>query len=156
MKKTPKHKIFEGMKHFAAAFGVAYDYVQAAKNAGCPAFLKGGRIDSKVFMKWVSENPDFKKPTADTSLKEQKIFEEVRKLRIANDAKEKMSVLRSAVCSSIAATEKAIDELLEAKLEKEYPASVSGLDIPGARVYGRNLRDLIRVEICKMGRFWKI
>ncbi len=156
MPKTPKHAIFEGMKYFASMWKLSLDYVKAAKAAGCPAFLPGNRVDSKIFFKWVSANPTFGKVADTAPLKEQKTFEEVRKLRIANDAKEKMSVLRSAVCSSIAATAKAIDELLENKLEKEYPSSVAGLDIAGARVYGRNLRDMIRLEIKGMMGLWKI
>ena len=44
--------------------------------------------------------------------------------------------------------------LLDAKLENEYPAAVAGLDIPGARIYGKKLNDSIRAEIQSWAHLW--
>ena len=90
------------------------------------------------------------------SLKDQKLAEEIRKLRIANDAKERKLVSRDTVVQTFAAFSTQARTLLDQKLENEYPAAVAGMDIPQARIFGKRLNDSICAEIRKLVLEWKI
>ena len=91
-----------------------------------------------------------KPPTGDKegdSIKERKTFEEWRKLKLANDVKEGVLIPRSLVAETVRRLAAKFGELLTAKLEQEYPATVAGLDVPSARIYGKKLNDQIRAEV---------
>ena len=83
------------------------------------------------------------------TLKDEKLEQEIRKLRIANDAKEKLVVLRSSIVGEFRKFAQVVCGLLDRKLENEYPSAVAGLDVPQARVFGKRLNDSIKVEIQK-------
>lgn len=88
------------------------------------------------------------------SIKEKKTFEEWRKLKIANDAKEGALIPRSVVAESVRKLAGQFTKLLDAKLENEYPAAVAGLDVPGARAFGKRLNDEIRAEVQRWADVW--
>lgn len=160
-KKTSPHKQDQSVSSLGAAataLSTTVPALQALRDSGCPGFNLNGRVNISKVRRHLTEKGSAKleTPAPGASLKDQKTSEEIRKLRIANDAREKMSVLRSDVNGSLSAMEKAVDSLLENMLEKEYPSSVAGLDVAGARVYGRNLRDRIRAEVRKIGESWTI
>lgn len=91
-----------------------------------------------------------KKPKVEQSLKDQKTFEEVRKLRIANDAKEGRLVPRDQYESWIAKVRSGVDVIIEQKLVNEYPSAVAGMDVPQARIFGKRLGDQLREEFGKL------
>lgn len=87
MAKTPK--IVEKLSAAATLANVPEDVAKRAKSLGCPAFKAGNRIDWKQLKVWCAENSDKLKIDGDNiSLKDQKLNEEVRKLRRANDVAE--------------------------------------------------------------------
>jgi hypothetical protein len=87
-------------------------------------------------------------------LKERKTFEEWRKLKIRNDREEAGLISREAVKATVKALVPKFHELLDRKLLNEYPAAVAGLDVPGARIYGKKLNDEIRAEIQSWAHLW--
>ncbi len=89
----------------------------------------------------------------DKSLKDEKLTEEVRKLRIKNDKDEEKLVPVAWVAESDSKILARVDQILEQKLSNEYPSAVAGLDVPQARVYGKRLGDQIRGEFHKMKEF---
>jgi len=98
-----------------------------------------------------------KPPTGDKegdSIKERKTFEEWRKLKLANDVKEGVLIPRSLVAETVRRLAAKFGELLTAKLEQEYPATVAGLDVPSARIYGKKLNDQIRAEVQSWAGGW--
>lgn len=85
-----------------------------------------------------------KKP--DKSLKDEKLSEEIRKLRLRNDKEEGKLVPKSAVVETVLAWEGEQAPIIEQKLEREYPASVAPTpdDVPRVRIFGAQLNDEIR------------
>lgn len=157
MKNKPKSTLYDSMGQAAAALGVSIETLKAAKKKGCTAFKPGGRVAGGEFLKWVSANPDAMAAGAESlSLKDQKISEEIRKLRIQNDAKEGALVSRSKVAEALLRCGKAIDTMTEAKLCNEWPEAVAGLDVAQARVYGRRMKDGVMGEIRKLEGEWRI
>lgn len=88
------------------------------------------------------------------SIRERKTFEEWRKLKIRNDREEAVLIPRVQVAETVRLLAAKMGALLDAKLENEYPAAVAGLDIPGARIYGKKLNDSIRAEIQSWAHLW--
>lgn len=88
------------------------------------------------------------------TLKDEKILEEIRKLRIANDAREGKLISRELVNSTLAHAFGEITRLLDQKLENELPALLQGLDIPGCRVKGKQLNDSIRSKLSELVSTW--
>src|SRR5690348_13587971 len=110
----------------------AMGLVKKAKDSGCLAFDQRGCVDMAVLKKWIVENKD-SLVKGDLSLKDQKLNEEIRKLRIANDLKEKELIRRSLVIDAHAKMAEQVRKLLEQKLENEYPGMVAGCDVAQAR-----------------------
>lgn len=75
------------------------------------------------------------------SLREEKLVEEIRKLRIANDREEEKLILTAAVGESVRRCLGPAAATLEQRLVNEYPTAVAGLDVPQARIYGKRLTD---------------
>jgi hypothetical protein len=87
MPKTPK--IVEKIGAACHLAEVTEDVAKRAKSLGCPAFKAGNRIDWRELKKWCAANAEQLQITGDNlSLKDQKLNEEVRKLRRANDVAE--------------------------------------------------------------------
>lgn len=148
-----KPRIVESLKAAAHALGVDPELVKRAKEMACPAFKPGNRIEIEELRKWIAEHSEELKTVA-LSLKDQKLNEEIRKLKIANDIKAKLSVLRENVKAANAECIERIRTFLEAKLENEYPSAVVGMEVPQARVYGRRVNDQILAELQKLKDVW--
>lgn len=88
------------------------------------------------------------------TIKEQKTFEEWRKLKLANDVKEGALIPRATVAETVRLLSAKFAALLDSKLEQEYPATVAGLDVPAARIYGKKLNDQIRAEVQSWSSLW--
>ena len=88
-----KRRIVESIQAAASLINASVAVVKRAKELGCGAFKQGNRIDIEELRKWVSENLERLPITGgDISLKEQKLNEEIRKLKLQNDEKEKKLV----------------------------------------------------------------
>lgn len=88
------------------------------------------------------------------SIKEKKTFEEWRKLWLANEERQGFLIPRAEVAESVRKLAGQFTKLLDAKLENEYPAAVAGLDVPGARAFGKRLNDEIRAEVQRWADVW--
>lgn len=88
-------------------------------------------------------------------LKERKTTEELRKLKIANDAKEAALISKAEVADIASRLTEKFGRLLHKKLVIEYPATVAGLDVAGARIYGKKLNDQIRAEVQGWSSLWE-
>ncbi len=151
------------MEAAASGLGIEIEILRFAKTRGCAAFKAGGRVDGDAVLKWLTDNEqELLKSAGSLSLKDRKLLEEIRKiiedtrrLQIANDTKEKSLVSRAAVEAAIIATGQAVDVITETKLVYEWPEAVAGLDVAGARVYGRRLKDAVMAEIRKLSTHWE-
>lgn len=142
---------FDSMGQAAAALGVGMEVLKSAKRAGCGAFRPGGRVQEKQLLAFIKEHGSELSTGSDSgSLKDQKIKEEIRKLKIKNDRDEKLSVLKTEVASSIRRCLSKITPMLEQKLINEYPTVVSGLGVAEVRIYSRRLNDALLVEFQKL------
>jgi hypothetical protein len=91
----------------------------------------------------------------DNDMKQAKLAEEHRKLKIANDYKERKLILVDSVKACVSRVLARVDQILEQKLSNEYPAAVAGLDVPQSRIYGKRLGDQIRTEFQGLKEEWK-
>lgn len=94
------------------------------------------------------------KAKPDRGLREQKIAEEVRKLRIKNDRDEGKVIAVEHVMRVMSRILVRVDAMIEQKLSNEYPSAVAGMDVPQARIFGKRLGDQMRAELQSMGREW--
>lgn len=84
---TPtKPRTFDSIQAAATALKLPRRVIQNAKRAGCDAF-QGSRVREAELIAWLSEHPDAIDAASDDP-RDEKLREEIRKLRIANDAKE--------------------------------------------------------------------
>ena len=75
------------------------------------------------------------------SLRDEKLIEEIRKLRLANDREEEKLITKARVKASMRRCLTPAAAMLEQRLVNEYPTGVAGLDVPQARIYGKRLCD---------------
>ena len=84
-----KRRIVESISAAAILCETTEAVVKHAKKMGCSAFEPGNRIDVPALRKWLKSNSAKLEIKGDNlSLKDQKLNEEVRKLRRANDIAE--------------------------------------------------------------------
>lgn len=156
MKKS-QDRNFDTMESAAGALGLSVKAIKRIKAAGCTAF-RNGRIHEKELLEYVSAHrAELETPGSTDSLKEQKLSEEIRKLRIANDGREKLVIGREAVAAALAEWARSFSELLEAKLENEWPALVHGMELAEIRAKGKELADQARAGVQELGRkIWDV
>lgn len=155
--KTKKHaqkaRQFPSMKAAAAAMGLSLSILKEAKEMGCAGFKARGSVDEKQVRAFIAEHHE-KLSKSGTSLRDQKIAEEVRKLRLKNDRDEAKLIPVEDVRQIHAEILARVDGILEQKLSNEYPSAVAGLDVAQARVYGKRLGDQVRGEFQKLAEKW--
>lgn len=137
----------------AAALKVSESLVKNAKRMGCDAFNASGRVDEKKLLAFIAEH-EKELTTGGVALRDQKLAEEVRKLKLRNDRDEGRLIQVESVNRTVAGVLARVDQILEQKLSNEYPSAVAGLDVPQARVYGKRLGDQLREEFQKLGAQW--
>lgn len=110
-----------GLPAAAAMLGYPVEWIKAAKHAGVPGFAANGRVPLKETKEWIEANKDkLSAPQNPSNLKEQKLAEEVRKLKIANDLKQSKLVEVSWVCERMAELGGRFNTI-EAEVLKEAP-----------------------------------
>lgn len=129
--------------------GVPESLLKNAKRMGCEAFRARGSIDEGSLVEFISGH-EKELTSGGVALRDQKLAEEIRKLRIKNDRDVGKLVPLDFIEQGDAKILAAVDQILEQKLSNEYPSAVAGLDVPQARVYGKRLGDQIRMEFNKL------
>jgi hypothetical protein len=106
----------------------------------------------KFFLLLDVENALRDKPNQ--TLRNEKLIEEIRKLRVANDLVEGKLVQRSTIQESLRRCLTPAATILEQRLVNEYPTGVAGLDVPQARIYGKRLCDELMVFLQSLESEW--
>jgi len=121
---------FDSVGQAASALGIPRASLVAAKNAGCPAF-RNTKVHGDELVAWLEANPlpDVAEGIAADpgTAKLQKLNEEVRKLRLANDLKAGLLVQRSTVAAAHAAMASEWNTT-RCRLESEWPVKLVGID----------------------------
>lgn len=133
----PKGQVFDTMRAAAGALKLPMRVLKTAKAQGCPAF-RGTRVYGDELLAWLDANPVAQ--SADP--KDEKLLEEIRKLRLANDAKAGRLVERAWVVERIHRLGGEVNAV-RAKSEAEHPlrfAAAAG-DVAKCRTVLRSVWD---------------
>lgn len=149
------HRTFASIAAAAKALKVSESIIKEAKVHGGEAagFHPSGRIDEAKLVRWIAANKGLISGGG-ASLRDRKLAEEVRKLTIANDLKEKKLIPIDAVIQSVGRVLAAVDTLTEQIMVNELPAMVAGIDVPQARIILRRAGDRLRDEWGALGKEW--
>jgi hypothetical protein len=144
--KPREGRTFDSLKAAAAALRLPMRTLQLAKQAGCPAF-RSNRVYESELLAWLETNAELIAAAGDDPRNE-KLREEIRKLRLANDQREGRLVERAWVGERI---QRAAGELnaARAKSEAEHPvkfAAAAG-DVAHCRTIVRGIWDDIFREL---------
>lgn len=152
--KTEKPRVFDSLKAAAAALRLPMRTLQLAKQAGCPAF-KSNRVYEAELLQWLEANAETIQ-AAGGDPRDEKLREEIRKLRIANDAKEGRLVEKAWVGSKIQSAAGALNAF-RAKSEAEHPVkfAAAGNDVAACRTIVRGIWDEIFAEMQKLGEHFE-
>lgn len=159
MTKKPNNKtasIVSTQNAAARAMGVTAKTIGAWKAEGGfeAGFLPDGSVNVSILRDWVASRIRSRAGSADS--KEQKLLEEIRKLKIANDSKEGALVARAWVAERI---QRAAGELNAArtKSEAEHPmrfAAAAG-DVAGCRTIVRGIWDDIFTALQSLSKHFE-
>jgi predicted transcriptional regulator len=142
-----KHGIVENQTAAANALGCDPELIKRARKMNCPACLPGGRYRVEELRKWIAEHESELRASGPASNKrEQKLDEEIRKLRIANDEKERLVVGKVWIAGKNRELAERFKSMLYAKLVDELPADLSN-DVATNRVLLRNTADRLLGEV---------
>lgn len=145
-------KVAENLSQAASLIGCDVALLRMAKAKGCDAFMAGNRIDTVRAKKWIAEHADELKTEGDKlSLRDQKLNEEIRKLKIANDTKEKLVILRADVARRDSMLAERFKSTLYSKLVDEAPADMTN-DVATNRALLRNIADRLLAEVATWQR----
>lgn len=130
--------------------------ISRAAELGCPAF-SGSRIHRVTLQRWLAEHGDEAVAAAESGggLRSQKLTEEIRRLRIANDAKAGKLVARMDVVATHDRILARARVDLERVLVHEMPTAVAGADVPTARMLGRRYADMAIAALAACAEEWK-
>lgn len=143
------------MRAASAALSLPMSALRRAKSQGCPAF-RSNRVHVAELREWLTAHP---LPTADTGdLRDQKLAQEVRRLRMANDEKEVRLVARSWVIErfQLAGGELNTHRM---KSEAEHPllfsAACPGADVAACRSIVRKIWHEVFAMMEGMGKHFE-
>lgn len=143
----------------AVAFGVSKKAMSILKSEGCPAFINGRVDGSRIPEDRLQEieaslkgdgGPVDSAMTAEEA-KRRKTVEEVRKLSIANDAKEGLLCRKSQVAEAML---RCHARITEARIQSETrdPLKLVGKDLPGMRDGVRGIWDVVLGNLLKLAK----
>lgn len=149
-----KARTFDSLKAAASALKLPMRVIQGAKTAGCTAF-RSNRVYESELLTWLEAHPETFVSAANDP-KGELTFEQIRKLRIANDAKEGRLVERAWVAARM---QQAAAELnnLRAKWEAEMPlrfAAAAG-DVVECRAVLRVIMDEIMAGMQSLAKHFE-
>ncbi len=96
---TPVREMVTSMAAAARVLKVTARTLRNWKGEGCPGFEPDGRVDVAAVRVWTEKKLEDRRGTVDA--REEKLLEEIRRLRLANDQKEGRLVERAWVASKI-------------------------------------------------------
>lgn len=147
LKSSKQPRIVEKIAAACNLAEVSEDIAKRAKSLGCPAFKAGNRIDWLELKEWCAANTEKLKIAGERlSLRDQKLNEEIRKLKIANDEAEGLSVPISWMSDRDARLAALFKPMLYSKLVDEAPADMTN-DVSTNRALLRNIADRLLLEI---------
>lgn len=127
------------MKAAASMLNFPMTWISIAKASGCAGFNAKGSVLLKPVRDWILENQTKLESTADQlPLREQKLAEEVRRLRIRND-KDAGKLVEVAYIEHQDAACCSNWHAARIKVEQEWPPRLAGKDIPECRTILREL-----------------
>jgi hypothetical protein len=126
---SAKKHIVESLPAAANLLKTDIVVIKRAKNLGCPAFKPGNRIDVEELRAWIKEHTEELKATGDAlDLKDQKLNEEIRKLKRINDQGDKKLILITDHETEIREMSSAVQKAMYA-LPARAP-ELAGLSVP--------------------------
>jgi|SRR5579862_3567023 len=155
-KRAQKSRVFDSMASAAAALGVSKEVLQLAKASkeGGKAF-RGSRVKEKELLEWISKQPASQsQDIMELGLKDQKLAEEIRKLRIRNDKEEGRLLLASVVGPALRSLSVNQRLVLRRVLEAELPERLAGKTIPQITEEMRKASDQICDAFREGARKW--
>lgn len=150
-KKSRSHTV-EGQEAAASALGFSdveegVKVVANARRLNLPGCLPGGRYHIPTLRKSIAKNAEILKAKGEKiSLKDQKTNEEIRKLRIANDAKERLVVLKTAIIARDSKLAEKFKAIVYSKIVDEAPADMTN-DVATNRALLQRHADLLLTEV---------
>ena len=137
------------MKAAATLFPCTTRTLQNYRAEGCPGFHADGSIDLALVRPWVEARLAERKGSLGT--KEEKLLEEIRKLRIANDAKEGRLIERAWVAGKIQAAAGELNKY-RSKSESVHPKNFAEAanDMAKCRTILRGVWDEIFAAVGKL------
>ena len=143
-------RIFDTMKVASGALNLSMPYLRAAKNKGCPAF-NHGRVHEEQLLTWLKDNPvPDDAPSKDTA-QIAVLQQQERRLRIANDLREGVSIPKSTVRDVHAKVLARFKDSMFAKLCNEFPSYAAGQDVPTVRTMVRRVADELLAQLSEIG-----
>lgn len=143
--------ILENQTAAAHALKTDPEVIKRARSMNADGCLPGGRYDIPKLRKWIAENETLLKVEGEKlTLREQKLNEEIRKLRIANDERERKVVSRTWVAARDARLADLFKTTLYSKLVDEVPADMTN-DVSTNRALLRVIADRLLAEVAS----WK-
>lgn len=138
-----------GMQAAAAKLGVPLSWIKTAKESGLQAFSSNSRVNLPLVREWLDQNRE-KLETVSKSLplKEQKLVEEIRKLKLANDIKDETVVNVAWLVKQISLLGADLNSI-ESNILKEYPTRMAGV---GTDAGGQ--RELLRTALYELRKKW--
>ena len=140
MAKRRSCRKFPSIAAAASALGVSESLIKQAKRMGCAAFPARGSVEERPLVQFIAEHRK-ELESGGVALRDQKLSEEIRKLRIKNDKDEKLVVPRAVIASAFAEWAAAVRKTNIRRLVEEWPSMVAGLEIPQIRIKGRQVCD---------------
>ncbi|HEV8542771.1 MAG TPA: hypothetical protein VGR78_10305 [Verrucomicrobiae bacterium] len=114
------------------------------------------RVEGKTRFYRISDVENAIRAKKSDKLRDQKLLQEIRKLRIANDKDEGLVVAKAKVKDSIQRCFSPMVATIEHRLTNEYPTAVAGCDVPQARIYGKRLADELIAFLQSFKNEWAI
>jgi hypothetical protein len=125
--------IYNSMAQAAAAMGISIEAIKFAKRSGCDAIRGNGSINAAKLTAWIQENGNSLRDE-DQPLRDQKVAEEVRKLKRQNEHEEGLLVSKSEAIAVFLPLINEACEILDNRLINEaVPRLVDSDLVPAVR-----------------------
>lgn len=133
LKQIEGGEIVKSQQAAASKLGQPAALIRWANSEGCAAFKPNGTVDLSILKPWLADNAKRYKPGKQKTidkLKLEKLIEEVRQKRLANDVSEKLYISRSAVEESLGAQISAMQQIMSSELVDKMPVELVNIQDP--------------------------
>lgn len=144
--------VYSSMAQAAAAMGISIELIKYAKRSGCDAIRGNGSINAAKLNAWISANGD-RLQDEDLPLRDQKVAEEVRKLKRQNEHDEGLLISKAAAIGAFLPLIQEACEILDNRLVNEaVPRMVDAELVPSVRAIMKREVDDAKRSIQKIGK----